>query len=142
MYWYCARPKAEDFLFSLPFVHASVMFRKEALEQVCGYDNSWYAVRVEDYDLLLRLYVTGLYGANLEEVLYYIRRDKEQYRRRKYRYRFHEVYIKFRGFQALGLMPEGILYAIKPLFVGLIPVCFLTVMQQYYYKKPMLRRYK
>lgn len=135
LYWYCARPQAEDFLFSLPFVHASIMFRKEALDRVCGYDSSSYVIRVEDYDLLLRLYAAGLFGANLRETLYYIRRDKDQYRRRKYRYRFHEVYIKCRGFWALELMPEGILYGLKPLLVGLMPVRLITVMQRFYYKK-------
>lgn len=134
-YWFCEKPKPKDFLFSLPFVHASIMFRKEALEKVGGYDISKYAVRAEDYDLLLRLYGAGYKGKNLNEVLYYIRRDEAQYQRRKYRYRFHEAYIKFRGFKKLGLMPKGIFYAIKPLIVGLIPIKLMAVIQKKYYAK-------
>ena len=60
LYWYCAKPEAEDFLFSLPYVHASMLFRREALQQVKGYDSSKRAVRAEDYDLLLRLYAAGM----------------------------------------------------------------------------------
>lgn len=133
-YWYCQEPKPEDFLFSLPFVHASIMFRREALERVGGYDCSRRVVRAEDYDMLLRIYGEGMRGYNLDEVLYYIRRDADQYKRRKYRYRFHEAYIKFRGYKKLGLMPGGIIYVIKPLIVGLIPIRFMKVIQKKYYR--------
>ena len=88
----------------------------------------------KDYDLLLRLYAAGMRGVNLPKVLYYIRRDEEQYRRRKYRFRFHEAYVKCRGFYKLGLMPLGIVYAAKPLLVGLIPVNCTKILQKYYYK--------
>lgn len=30
-YWFCEKPESKDFLFSVPFVHASCMFRAEAL---------------------------------------------------------------------------------------------------------------
>ncbi len=132
-YWYNSKPQAEDFLFSLPYVHASIMFRREALERVHGYDSSRRVIRVEDYDLLLRMCADGLHGANLRQVLYYIRRDKKQYKRRKYRYRFHEAYVKYRGFYALALMPAGYLYAAKPLVVGLFPAHLVTWMQRIYY---------
>lgn len=134
-YPYCRLPQPEDFLFSLPYVHASVMFRKTALEQVGGYDSSRFAVRAEDYDLLLRMYAAGLRGGNINEVLYYIRRDAQQYKRRKYRYRFHEAFIKYRGFYKLRIMPKGAVYALKPLLVGLFPVRLTVAMQRYYYRK-------
>lgn len=133
-YWFCAVPGAEDFLFSLPYVHASVMFRREALYRVRGYDASFHAVRSEDYDLLLRLCASGCQGANLEEVLYYIRRDKQQYQRRKYRYRFLEAYVKYQGFLRLGMMPKGLVFAIKPLVAGMLPWRLAAVMQKQYYK--------
>lgn len=135
IYWYCRQPEPKDFLFSLPFVHASMLFRKEALERVHGYDMSKNVIRAEDYDLLLRLYGEGLKGYNIDEVLYYIRRDRSQYQRRKYKYRFHEAYIKYRGFKKMGLFPKGIIYAVKPLIVGLIPIHFMAVIQKKYYSK-------
>lgn len=134
-YWFCGKPKAENFLFSLPFVHASLMFQKKVLLQAGGYDCSRLAVRVEDYDLLLRLYAKGYSGENLEDTLYYIRRDKQQYKRRKYRYRFHEVYMKFRHFKSLGLMPKGTLYVVKPLLAGLLPLRFRAALQKKYYAR-------
>ncbi len=135
IYWYCRKPESKDFLFSLPYVHASMLFRKESLKRVQGYDISKNVIRAEDYDLLLRLYGEGMRGYNINEVLYYIRRDKNQYHRRKYRYRFHEAYIKYRGFRKLGLFPSGIIFAVKPLIVGLIPLHFMAVLQKKYYSK-------
>lgn len=135
LYWFCRHPGPKDFLFSLPFVHASLMFRQEALRQVGGYDCSRRTVRVEDYELLMRLYSEGYYGRNLSEVLYYIRRDEDQYRRRKYRYRFHEAYIKYQYFKKMGLMPGGIPYAVKPLLAGLVPVRLRTMLQKKYYMR-------
>ncbi len=135
LYWFCRHPKPKDFLFSLPFVHASLMFRQEVLRQTGGYDCSKRTVRVEDYELLLRLYQEGYDGKNLSEVLYYIRRDENQYRRRKYRYRFHEAYIKYQYFKKLGLMPKGMLYAAKPLLAGLVPVRLRTALQKKYYMR-------
>lgn len=133
IYWYCKRPQPEDFLFSLPFVHASIMFRREALKKVHGYDTSRWVTRAEDYDILLRLYEEGCYGANLPEVLYYIRRDANQYKRRKYRYRINEAHIKWRAFYRLGLFPKGMFFAAKPMIVGLIPMRLLSVVQKKYY---------
>ncbi len=133
LYWYKKQPQERDFLFSLPFVHASILFRKEALLCVRGYDSGKRAIRAEDYDLLLRLYGEGKKGYNLDAVLYYIRRDEKQYKRRKYRYRLHEAYIKYRGFKNLGLFPGGILYVIKPLLVGLIPMPIMKAIQKSYY---------
>lgn len=134
-YWFCEEPEPRDFLFSLPFVHASCMFRKEVLEKVQGYDCAKHVVRSEDYDMLLRIYGEGYRAKNLQEVLYYIRRDENQYRRRKYRYRFNEAYIKYRGFKKLGLMPQAMLYVIKPVIVGLIPIRLTAKIQKLHYSK-------
>lgn len=120
-YWYVARPEPADFLMTLPFVHASILFRREAFFAAGGYRELKRVTRSEDYDLLLRLYELGLRGANLPETLYFIRMDEAALRRRKYRYRVFECAVKLEGFAKLGLMPGGIAYGLKPLLVGLIP---------------------
>ncbi|QSO47534.1 glycosyltransferase family 2 protein [Alicyclobacillus mengziensis] len=134
IYWFCQRPREIDFLFTLPFVHASLMFRREALEAIGGYTEARVATRSEDYDLLMRLYAAGYRGANIPEVLYLIRLDDNTYKRRRYKYRFNECVVKYKGFKTLGLMPRGLVYALKPLIVGLIPVQLLRWMKLKYYK--------
>ena len=41
--------------------------------------------------------------------------------------------MKFKGFNGLGLMPKGFIYAIKPLVVGLIPNKILSIIKNKYY---------
>jgi len=134
-YWFVKYPQPADFLMTLPFVHASIMFRKEPLMEIGGYNSGGWVTRSEDYDLLMRLYARGYRGANLSQSLYSIRLNDNTYCRRKYRYRFCECMVKLRGFQALGLMPGGMPYAVKPLVVGLIPGKLLEPFKEKYYKK-------
>lgn len=133
-YWYVARPGPEDFLMTLPFVHASILFRRDAFFAAGGYRELKRVTRSEDYDLLLRLYALGMRGENLPEVLYFIRMDDAALRRRKYRYRIFECAVKLEGFTRLGLMPGGIVFGLKPLVVGLLPAPLLENMKRRYYK--------
>ena len=132
-YWFVAEPGKEDFLMTLPFVHASLMFRAEVLRELGGYSGKRYVKRSEDYDLLMRAYARGFQGINLPNPLYGIRLDEGTYQRRKYRYRFHECAVKWVGFARMGLMPRGIPYAVKPLIVGLLPVGLLDRLKEKYY---------
>lgn len=138
-YWFCRFPQKKDFLMTLPFVHASIMFRREAISKVGGYDEAWWVERSEDYDMLLRMYVEGLHGANIAEEVYYIREDEGTFKRRKYRYRLKEAWVKLRGFSRLGLMPAGLAFAFKPLIVGLFPTRFLEWLKGHYYRRRMKR---
>ncbi|MNC62354.1 putative glycosyltransferase EpsE [compost metagenome] len=110
------------------------MFRRTVLDQTNGYNESNLVNRSEDYDLLMRAYQRGFVGANLDNELYYIRLDKNTYKRRKYRFRINESIVKWNGFSRLGLMPLGILFAIKPLIVGLIPSEILKYIKKGIYR--------
>lgn len=132
---YKDNPENKDFLFVLPFIHASVMFRREALLAVQGYRDSKETVRTEDYDLFLRLYASGFRGANIPDELYYVREDAQLYQRRKYSHKVNEAIVRFKGFNALGLLPRGLLYVIKPLAVGLIPLKLLNGLKDKYYNR-------
>lgn len=114
-------PLKEDFLFAIPFAHATLLIRKERLLKIGGYRVAKETRRVEDYDMVMRLYSHDYVGYNLQLPLYYYRVDEETYKRRKYRYRIDESIIRYKGFRALELLPRGYIYVIKPLIVGLIP---------------------
>ena len=109
-----------DFLFSSPYKHGSVMFRREALVRVGGYRVAKETRRTEDYDLFMRMQVSCK-GENLTEPLYRFCEDSATKKRRKYRYRIDEAKVRAKGFRELELMPRAFLYVIKPLIVGLIP---------------------
>ncbi|MDG5471365.1 glycosyltransferase family 2 protein [Jeotgalibacillus sp. ET6] len=127
---YIESPKNKDFLFRLPYTHAATMFRSNAINSVHGYRVSKETVRGQDADLFMRLHAVGYKGFNLNESLYYYFEGKEAFKRKKYKYRIHSAIIRYRGFKALGLMPIGYIYIIKPLIVGIIPVGILQ-----WYKK-------
>lgn len=138
-YWYCEYPEKKDFLVTLPFVHASIIFKKDALLKAGGYSMNKKVNRSEDYDLIMRMYAMGYKGANIDKALYYIRQDEKTFKRRKYRYRINEAIVKYEGFKRLKLMPIGIIFAIKPLIVGLIPIGLLNLIKDKYYKMKRMK---
>lgn len=114
-------PQDKDFLWGLPYVHPSTMFRRKALDKINGYRVAKDTTRTEDFDLFLRLHIIGYRGYNLKECLYYYNENIDAYMRRKYRYRIDEAKTRFNAYKKLHLMPIGCIYALKPLIVGLIP---------------------
>lgn len=110
----------KDFLFTSPYQHGAMLMRKDALLEVGSYRVCKATRRCEDYDLFMTMH-TKFQGANLDEFLYYFCEDTSSKKRRKYKYRIDEMKVRFRGFRRLKLMPRGFFYAIKPIFVGLIP---------------------
>ena len=126
--------KNEDFLFNNPYKHGSVMFRRSELVRAGGYRVAKETLRNEDYELFMRMHLFCR-GENLREPLYCFCEDKSAIKRRKYRYRINEARVRLRGFRALGLLPRGIPYVIKPLIVGLVPSPVLKRLQNKRRKK-------
>lgn len=115
------KPEKKSFLSALPFVHSSVLLRREAVLAVHGYAQAPYAYRVEDYDFFIRLYIQGYQGYNIQKPLMYYREDIKAYKKRKYRYRILECRMRFWGFWKLGILCGNLRYVVKPLLSGLIP---------------------
>lgn len=115
------QPNKEDFLKGSQFVHPATMFRKKVLQEVGGYWDSLFNSRTEDYELFMRLYAKGYKGFNIQIPLLKYSLSESRSWLRQYKYRIFEVYIRYRGFKQLNLLPKGILYIIKPLFSGIIP---------------------
>lgn len=124
-------PGKNDFLFGQPFVHGSLMFRKEGLKVVHSYRVSKETRRAEDYDLLMRMYSKGMHGGNYQEYLYSFMEDRKAQGRRKYCYRLDEVKVRYIGFKRMGVLhsPINWLYVVKPIVVGLIPGEILKYMK-------------
>lgn len=118
-------PEVKDFLFRQPFVHPSMMFRKEVLLAVGGYSEEPHCVLCEDYDLLLRLFAAGYQGMNQQETLLDYTVLETAKSGRRMRHRWNETVTRYRRFRELGLLPGKILYVIKPLAVGMVPAPLL-----------------
>ena len=116
-------PEIRDFYMTQPFVHPSLLFRREALLDVEGYSESIRQIRCEDYDLLLRLYAKGHRGMNLQEPLleYTLPALDRHKNSNKLMYCWNESYTRFFRFKELNALPETIPYIIKPLVFGMLP---------------------
>lgn len=115
-------PNKNSFLWNSPFLHPTVMFRKNALQKVNGYRVAKETMRAEDYDLFFRLYAQGLKGYNIQEDLYEYRIENDP--SKKYRPmsdRIQEAKVRYKGFKSLGMSVKGFPYVIKPILIGLIP---------------------
>lgn len=115
-------PKKKDFLFNLPYIHPTVMFRKKALEEVGGYCTSTKIRQCEDYELFMRLQAQGYRGYNIQKALLQYREDYESVKKRTYARRIREMKVRQRGFQQLNLLNSRTVgYVVKPLLVGAVP---------------------
>ena len=111
----------EDFLFTSPVPHPTILTYKWCYDKVNGYKEKWYTERNEDYDIFMRMFSNGIKIYVIQENLYSYREDKICYSKRKYRYRICECIVRMKGYKKLNLYPKAIPYIIKPLIVGLIP---------------------
>ena len=122
--------KKEDFLFTSPVPHPTILTYKWCYDKVNGYDEKWYTDRNEDYDLFMRMFSKGIRMYSMQEKLYNYREDSTCYNKRKYRYRICEFVVRAKGFKKLKLYPKAIPYVIKPLIVGLIPQRILRILRK------------
>lgn len=123
--WGCSHtkeyPEKIDFLRGTPFCHAPCMVRREAYLAVNGYSEEKRLLRVEDYHLWMKMYKHGYRGKNMVEALYQMRDDRNAYKRRKFKYRVNEAYVKALAIKELKLPLYGYVYVLKPIIVGLLP---------------------
>lgn len=117
------KPEKKDFLPFSPFIHPSVMVRREVYLKSGGYYVSKETWRCEDYEFFMRLYAQGYRGFNMQEKLFCYREDRGSYERRKFRYRVDEARIRRRNFKNLGIRgPVAWMYTVRPVAAGLIPI--------------------
>ncbi len=128
-------PGRKDLLWNNPFAHPTVMIRRSVLLELGGYRDVESTVRCEDYDLWMRLYERGYKGYNIQEPLLYYYEGRSSYAKRKFKYRWNEIRTRFEGFKRNGLLPQGILFVLKPLAVGLVPAEFMVKARNGFGKK-------
>lgn len=114
-------PLITNFAKGTPFCHAPCMVRREAYDAVDGYTESPKRIRVEDWDLWIKMYKMGYKGFVLDEPLYMMRDDRNAYSRRKFKYRVNEARVSCMAVQELKLPMRYYIYLLRPLVVGILP---------------------
>lgn len=115
------KPTKYDLIKATPFCHAPCMVKKEAFDAVKGYSEENKTLRVEDYDLWVRMMKLNYKGYNLNEPLYKMRDDRKALNRRKFKYRINEFYIKLKIFKDFKLPLRYFIYTFRPILVGMMP---------------------
>ena len=115
-----AFPCSKDFLFNSPFIHGTVIFRREVFEKAGNYRSIGRCLKYEDYDFFMRLYAKGMVGANINQLLY-VFYSEEKKNHVCCKMRLDEVAVRYNGFKALGLLPAHFLSVIKPFVLMFVP---------------------
>ena len=113
-----------------PFCHGGCMIRENALAAVGGYSTDENTVRVEDYDLWVRLYAAGFRGFNLNKSLYSMRNDRETYRRRTARNYLNNAAVQRRAVRLLKLPAWCYLFSLRSYVMMLIPKPLYALLQK------------
>ena len=114
-------PEAHHYLRFSPFVHPSVMFRRESLVNAGGYLASSLTQRCEDYELFLRMTSLGMRGYNIPEKLFRYREDRTKLSKRTFLSCFREMIVRARGFHSIGIpFSVSVFPTIKPMFVWVV----------------------
>lgn len=114
-------PKIEDFKNYHPFIHASIMFRRTALNDIGGYRVAKETERGQDYDLLMRMYSNGFKGENLENYLYFYYETIETVKKRNLRRRLDGVKIRLKYYPWKNMSFFEKFKLIRTIVIGFIP---------------------
>lgn len=114
----------KDFLTGPPVCHAPSMMRTEALKAVGGYSTDVFSGRIEDYYLWFKMYAAGLKMYELDTPYYKMRdlhRDESGKPSNDLSFRILEAKLKSKGFNMIHAPWYSIFYAVRPIFLGLLP---------------------
>ena len=118
---YPEKPEKDDFLSISPICHAAVLIKRDAFIEVGGYTVDERLLRVEDYHLWFKLYARGYKGYSIQKELYYVRDDENAARRRTWKNRLNEYYVRKIGYKMLNVKWYKRIYALRPIILGVIP---------------------
>lgn len=114
-------PTLIDVYYGKSFIHPSVLMRKSKLEIVGYYSINKKNLRLEDYDLWIRLYLSGLEGMNIEESLLEYYEDKNSLKKRNKTFRIREFRLRIQYMKYVGVTIKTLIYSLKPLILIVIP---------------------
>lgn len=124
-------PEKKDLIKGTIFCHAPCMVRTAAYRAVDGYTEKKRLLRMEDYHLWFKMYAHGYKGHNINEALYMMRDDRNAFKRRTFRSRLNEAYVRFIGYKMLKLPLYSYIFCLRPIIVGLLP----NFIYEYFHRK-------
>ncbi|MCX7817489.1 MAG: glycosyltransferase family 2 protein [Syntrophales bacterium] len=112
-------PDVKHWLKGSCLIHPSVMMRRRDIETIGAYNPD--AIRVEDYDLWLRMVSSGYRLVTIPRILYRFHMDISDYKRKRISHRWREARIKRNIIEKMGLSHLYYFYLLKPILLGFVP---------------------
>jgi glycosyltransferase EpsE len=125
-------PDVTSLRHGVPFIHPTIMMRKEAYDKLGGYTVSSDTMRAEDLDLWFRFFGGGYRGYVMQEPLYRYRESLADYKKRTLQAAVGTTKVFLRGFRALNYPLYVYPCAFKPIISALVPN---GIMQKYHAKR-------
>lgn len=132
-------PGIKSFIFGAPFCHAPAMIRTCVIKEVGGYSEDKKLIRIEDYDLWMKIYAAGYIGYNLSDPLYMMRDDRNAVKRRTFQARLNSTRARIHAYRVLGIPRKYYLFALMPILIGLLPKGLYKFLRELVNSKYMIR---
>lgn len=113
--------KKGHFVRRTPISHAPCMARTEVIKKVGGYSVSDKLLRVEDYHLWFKVYASGVKLYQMPKSKYLVRANMASIKRRTWKNRRNEFYVKCIGYKMIGMPWYKYIYALEPLILYFVP---------------------
>lgn len=116
-----------------PIIHPSVMFRKEDILKIGGYNENYRTA--QDYELWFRCIANGLKLANINKPLLQYRVADNHALKRSFKYRMLDAEIRWNGTKSIGIsLPKRLISVSIPLILGAIPLWLRKLLLRYAHK--------
>ena len=114
-------PKKSECVFRPPYCHATCLIRTEAYQIVGGYTVSPDLIRLEDYDLWIKMYAHNFRGYVMDKPLYKWREKRTEKYDKHIKSRIRLAKLQFHAVKILNLPLWKYMYCLRPILVSFIP---------------------
>ena len=114
-------PEKSDVLFGPPYIHPSIMMRKDVYDRLDGYTVASRTKRGQDWDLWFRFYAAGLKGYNIQVPLIIYHEGPDDYKKRTFQTALGYTKNAVNGYKLLKVPFWKYVFAVKPIISYLIP---------------------
>lgn len=111
--------KIAKLIWTCPFIHPTVLFRKEAIEQVGSYNKNLR--RRQDYELWFRCHKGGLSFHNIDEPLLYYRSTDDYFKKNDIFVQFQQAKMGYSGSWSVKASPIAYLGVTVSFLKGILP---------------------
>lgn len=111
----------KDFVKGSPIAHPTVIVKSKVFFDVGGYEEHEKLLRVEDYHLWFKIFSKNYKIFQSGKLLYNYTDDMSSLKKRTWKNRWNEVYVKKYGFKLLNIPKRYYIYIYRTILVGLLP---------------------